>query len=45
MKKIILVALMFFAAANALQAQLKESLKKVMELKMPKTAVDEMCGI
>ena len=44
MKKIILATLMFFAAANALQAQLKESLKKVMELEMPKMNKDSMPG-
>jgi hypothetical protein len=44
MKKIILVTLIFLSSANLLQAQLKESLKKVMELKMPKTVDDEMPG-
>ena len=44
MKKIIVFALIFFVTATALQAQLKQSLKKVMELKMPKTADDDMPG-
>lgn len=44
MKRIILFALVVFATTNTLQAQLKQSLKKVMELKMPKTADDEMPG-
>ena len=44
MKKIILVTLIFLSSANLLQAQLKESLKKIMELKMPKTVDDSMPG-
>ena len=44
MKRVILFAIIFLAAANTLQAQLKQTLKKVTELKMPKTVDDDMPG-
>ena len=44
MRRIIFFTIMFFAASNTLQAQLKQTLKKVIELKMPKTAEDSMPG-
>lgn len=45
MKKIILIAVVFFVVANTLQAQLKRPLKKVMELKMtPKSEADDFAG-
>lgn len=44
MKKIFLLAVVIFAGTVVLQAQLKSLPKKVMELKMPKTADDDMPG-
>lgn len=44
MKKVLLFTTLFLVTANMLQAQLKQTLKKVMELKMPKTADDLMPG-
>ncbi len=44
MKRIILSAIIFLAGTAVLQAQFKSNPKKVMELKMPKTADDDMPG-
>lgn len=44
MRKIILFTLLFSAATTTLHAQLKQTLKKVLELKMPKTVDDDMPG-
>ena len=44
MKRILLFAVLLFVASTSLQAQLKQALKKVIELKMPKTADDDMPG-
>ena len=44
MKRIILSALVFLTGTTLLQAQLKSAPKKVLELKMPKTAGDDMPG-
>lgn len=44
MKRILLFPVLFFVASASLQAQLKQTLKKVIELKMPKTADDDMPG-
>lgn len=43
MKKII-SALLLIAGTTAIFAQAPKTLKKVLELKMPKTAEDDMCG-
>lgn len=44
MKRVILLAAVLFTGTAELQAQLKSLPKKVMELKMPKTADDDMPG-
>jgi hypothetical protein len=44
MKRIFLFAALLFVVSNSLQAQLTQTLKKVVELKMPKAADDDMPG-
>jgi hypothetical protein len=44
MRKILLLALTLLSANIVLEAQTTQVLKKVLELKMPKTVDDDMCG-